>query len=143
MVLGDKTRRIILISATAIIILCIVWYIVFGSNSEMSRIASFLRNYGYDIYEDELLIAYDNANTTIAEVLQSSNATEADIQNAVNASKQKGFSSDIQRRGGVTLILANCEGDTVTLYLVDGEKELCFVQGADSTIKPLGDVDNG
>ncbi|HWR24199.1 MAG TPA: hypothetical protein VN366_12055, partial [Feifaniaceae bacterium] len=64
----------------------------------------------------------------------------AELDAAISASKETGFPSDVNKTGDVTLIMANAGGDDViTLYLVNGEIELAFVQvtGSDA-IKALG-----
>lgn len=137
----DKTRRVVFAVALCIIVLCTVWMLVRGTTSERNKVCGMLNEYGYSFYEDDLLIAFDSADTTIKEVLADN--TEADMEKAVSVSKQAGFRSDVEKRGGVTLMLAHDGTDVITLYLVDGEAELCFIETQDNEIKPLGEGKNG
>ena len=60
------------------------------------------------------------------------------MADAVAASTAAGFPSDVEKRGEITLFAARAGSDTVMLYSVDGEPELCFVQRGDDIIK-IGD----
>lgn len=133
---SEKTRRIVLITALVIIVLCIAWTLFRGLSSERMRICRFLKGYGYDIYEDDLLFAYDDRDTTIRNAI----GADKDISEALAASKKGGFPSDVDRRGGVTLVLATDGTDSVLLYMLDGEFELCFVESADGEIRELINV---
>ena len=88
---SEKTRRIVLITALVIIVLCIVWTLFRGLSSERMRICRFLKGYGYDIYEDDLLFAYDERDTTIRNAI----GADKDISEALAASKKGGFPSDV------------------------------------------------
>ncbi len=136
MTVSEKTRRIVLITALVIIVLCIAWSLIRGISSERMRICRFLKEYGYNIYEDDLLFAYDERDTTIRNAI----GVDKDIDEAVAASKKGGFPSDVDKRGGVTLVLATDGLDSVLLYMLDGEFELCFVESADGNIRELKNV---
>ena len=134
MKLSDKTRNIILIIASCILLLCVIWTFTRGTNSERARICKFLYEYGYNVYEEDLLLAYDNSSTTIRAAIDK---PEDELQEALEASKASGFRSNIDELGSVTLILATDGNDTVYMYMLNGEFELCFVQCSDSSIKQL------
>ena len=125
-VMTKKTRLTLMIVALLLLFLVVLWLIFRSSNSELKIIADRINSFGYSFTADDLLVAYDNSNTSIASVLDG-----VDLDNAVRVSREAGFSSDVDKVGGVTLILANDGDDIITLYLVDGEIELCFVQTID------------
>ena len=134
----QKKRRIILTAAAVILLLCVIWLFTRGRSSERSRICAFLSDYGYECYEDDLLFAYDEKNTSIRAALS---MTDAELEDALTASKAGGFPSDAEKIGGVTLVLAKCGDDTVCMYMLDGEFELVFVQDGIGSIKAIGNRD--
>lgn len=134
MIFSKKTKQAILIIAISIFMLCILWTIFRGSGSERLRICAFLKNYGYDVYEDDLLFAYDNASTTIRAAIDKD---DSEMLKLVEISEKGGFSSDVDRVGGVTLVLATNGDSTVYMYMLDGEFELCFIEHNDGTLKEL------
>lgn len=106
-----------------------------ANNNPFNAIIALLDTYGYTVHEDELYVEGEYRQTTIQALLQS-----ADLAQAVEASKANGFPSRIDKTGDVVLILlATREEDVITLYYLDGQPELCFVQTAAShAVEPLG-----
>ena len=118
-----KTRTVLLAVAASLLFLVVLWIIFRSGGSSLKKVADEINKFGYNFTADDMLIAYDNSNASIAEVLD-----DVDLSEAVEASIKAGFPSDVNKIGGVTLILANDGNDIVTVYLVDGKIELCFVQ---------------
>lgn len=132
---GDKAKRMVLLIAALLIVAAIVLQFGIGESNERESILDMLASYGYRVSDDDLYIAGDYKNTSISELLP-----EAELQNAINASKQAGFPSDVQSRGDITLILIALQDNRViTLYFLNGETDLCFVQKPNSQdVEPLG-----
>lgn len=131
--MDKKTRYIMLSVAAALVLLAVLWAVFRAPSGALYTVANKINSFGYSFVPDDLLIAYDNANISIAEVMEG-----VDLEKAVEASRESGFPSDVDKVGGVTLILANDEGNIVTVYLVDGEIELGFIQTADARVAALG-----
>ena len=127
-----KTRYIMLGVAAGLLLLVVIWFIFRSSSYGLNEVANKINAYGYSFLPDDLFLAYDNADTSIADILE-----DVDLTLAVEASRKAGFPSDVYKNGGVTLILANSGSDIVTVYLVDGEIELCFIQTTDGNVRAL------
>ena len=134
MSLSNKAKRIIIIICICVFSICILWTLTRGRTSERMRICTFLASYGYNVYEEDLLFAYDNNSTSIKTAI---GKTDAETDELVAVSKAGGFESDVDKVGGVTLILATDGEDTVYIYMLNGEFELCFVQDKDGNLKKL------
>ena len=82
---------------------------------------------GYQVESQQLYLVGSFPEQSIAQVL-----TGVDLEEAVAASLEGGFPSRIDAVGEVTLLLcALGNGDVITLFLLDGEAELCFIQPLD------------
>jgi len=130
----QKTRQTVLIAAIVILLLCVIWTFTRGRSSERSRICAFLAEYGYDCTDEDLLFAYDEKNTSIRTAL---GMTDMELEPCVNASRNAGFPSDVDKTCSVTLILYSDGTDTVYMYMADGEPELVFTEDRDGNIKPV------
>ena len=133
----NKTRAILLIAAIVIFIGAVVWYFILSGTGAQSVFCSFLRGYGYHVVPEDIFIAADEPDTTIRLML-----SDADLNDAIDASKKAGLPSDITKRGNVTLLLvALSNGDVITTYLVDAEPELAFIEIPDThAVYPLGET---
>ena len=134
---GNKAKRVVLFIAALLVVCAIILQFSLGGANEREQILDALSRYGYQVSDDDLYIAGDYQNSTIAGLLP-----EAELENAVRASKSAGFPSDIHRRGDVVLVLVALQDQRViTLYFVNGEMELCFVQKPGSEeVEPLGEA---
>lgn len=122
--IGKRGRWILLIAAGVLLVAAFLWNAHLSATSEGSRLCRIVNEFGYAIYPDDLYPAGAWNDTSIRALLP-----ETELADAVAASKSAGFPSDIDHAGQVTLIMANMgNDDVVTLYLVDGEVELGFVQ---------------
>ena len=115
----------------------LLWNAALERNSESGRLIKTLKSYGYSLRRDELHPIGTWEEQSISALL-----SEVKLNKAVEASKAAGFSSDIERKGTVSLIMADAGGGSVlTLYLVNGEIELAFVQNPGSfDVLPLGEA---
>ncbi len=115
----------------------LLWNAALERNSESGRLIKTLKSYGYSLTRDELHPIGTWEEQSISALL-----SEVKLNKAVEASKAAGFSSDIERKGTVSLIMADAGGGSVlTLYLVNGEIELAFVQNPGSfDVLPLGEA---
>ena len=132
--MNARRRRGFLIAAGALLLVAAVWSL-FLSGGAGAALANTLNSYSYTLTADDLYPAGEWKNTNVKTLL-----SDAELTAAISVSKQAGFSSDVTKTGTVTLVMANVGGnDVITLYLVDGEIELAFVQvtGSDA-VKALG-----
>ncbi len=121
-----KRRVLILVIALVIFVAALIMNAHLVSESRISQLASLLRDYGYTLIEDDLYLAGSAKDASIASILP-----DMDLDEAVEASKLAGFNSDIHANGYVELVLLALENDDiVTIYTLDGEVELCFIQRA-------------
>ena len=125
------------IIAAVLLAVGLLWNAALERNSESGRLIKTLKSYGYSLTRDELHPIGTWEEQSISALL-----SEVKLNKAVEASKAAGFSSDIERKGTVSLIMADAGGGSVlTLYLVNGDIELAFVQNPGSfDVLPLGDA---
>lgn len=125
---SKRARTLILVLAAVIFLIAIVWSFIVAQNDPLSEIVGMLREYGYRVYDSDLYIAGDYRNTSIGALL-----TDVDLLAAQSASRAAGFPSDVDRVGDVVLILAaTTQDEVITLYALDGQMELCFIQYTNS-----------
>ena len=125
------------IIAAVLLAVGLLWNAALERNSESGRLIKTLKSYGYSLTRDELHPIGTWEEQSISALL-----SEVKLNKAVEASKAAGFSSDIERKGNISLIMADAGGGSVlTLYLVNGEIELAFVQNPGSfDVLPLGEA---
>lgn len=134
--MSKRKKQIIFLAAMLLLAVALFWNMMLNKFGEGARLARKLNaDYGYALQADDIYPAADWKDTTIRTLLP-----EQDLEVAVEASRSVGLPSDIDRKGHVALILANAKANIViTLYLLDGEIELGFLQekGTDNVL-PLG-----
>ncbi len=135
-VVKNKTARFILLGvAIALIVAAAIW----GANLErvdpLSPLVDTLNSYGYSLTSNDIFVAGETQDTTISELLAG-----IELADAVEASTEGGFPSDVNARGTVILMLAELDDrDVITVYLRDEKIELCFIQNILSQqVRPLG-----
>ena len=133
--IGKRGRWILLIAAGVLLVAAFLWNARLNSTSEGARLCRIVNEFGYALHPDDLYPTGAWNDTSIRALLP-----ETELSDAVAASKSAGFPSDIDRAGQVTLVMANVgNDDVVTLYLVDREIELGFVQVAGTQgVRALG-----
>ena len=122
--------------AVGIIIAAAVWSIIISKNDPLEAIANELNAHGYSMRGDELYILGGKADATIREVLAQGEDAGAEELIAA-AARQAGFAADIDRRGEITILLYQCDKGVMTIYLIDGEIELCFIQTQSGEVCPI------
>lgn len=135
--MDKRTRNLILAVAAALLIAALLWGGSVSRNSRLSALARALSVYGYSLGPEDLYVAHSGGKGSIEALMG-----DMDLNAAVEASRAGGFSSDIHREGNVELVLAALPNeDVITLFLMDGDVELAFVQRPESDlVYPLGAV---
>ncbi len=121
----QKKRRIwLLCAAGTLLVIALIWNIALSNNGRLGKLTRYLQGFGYALTSDDLYIAGTAYDSTIADLL-----SDMPLETAVAASKSVGLNSDINKTGRVELVLAALSNeDVITLFLVDAELELGFVQ---------------
>ena len=123
-----------LLLAAALLVAAAFLYFT-ADESQLEAVCEAVNAYGYAFVPDDWYAAGGQADTTIAALSGGEDLSESEA-----ASKSAGFPSDTERFGEVVLLLGQTENDdVVTVYIVNGTIELCFVQTLDGAIKPLGE----
>lgn len=135
MVKNKKAQNLLLLTALGLLVCAALLKAYIAKNNPYDDIISLLASYGYTAREEDIFVEGRHEGTTIQALLQN-----VDLSPAVEASRSNGFPSRIDKTGDVVLLLlATKDEEIVTLYYLDGEPELCFVQAASSReVKPLG-----
>ncbi len=134
---GEHTKTILLGVAGLLVLGALLLQMQLAKNDEIKKITDKLAQYGYVVSDDSIYIEGDYPDTSIAALLPG-----VDLEKAVEASKKAGFPSRINERGDVVLLLAATRNEEIiTLYMRNGEMELCFIQkpGSDEVF-PLGEA---
>lgn len=127
------TKTALLVVAAALLAAAAVWSYIISLDDPLGDMAKEMNAFGYSLEAEDFYVLGGAENTTIAATVNE------DMSAAVEASMSAGFPSNIDRFGDITVLLAHLGDDRVlTVYLVDGETELCFVQNADGGISSPG-----
>ena len=125
-----KRRKKILLAVLAAVLIAIAAALYFDTEylGARAEICNRLEEYGYSVSFEEMYVTGESKNVTIRELMEG-----VDLTAAVEASRAAGFPSDIDSAGEVTVLLAALDEERViTVYTLDGEMELCFIQKLDS-----------
>lgn len=130
---GVKTSLII--CAAVILAAVIIWNVSLNATGELTRLVKLLERYGYAVSTDELYPSGSADNTTAAELFVSEandGKSDAEILDAAaDASREAGFSADVNRRGNIVVMLcAVSDEEVITLIIIDGDVEFAFIQVA-------------
>jgi hypothetical protein len=132
----QKRTKVILIAAACLMLLAaaVLSYKI-EQTGERSKIIGKLREFGYDISFNDIYLAGSSKDGTIRGMLPAG----LDLSNAVKASQSSGFPSDVDKTGEVALLLVKTgKEDVITVFVVNGEIELCFIQTQGTNqVKPL------
>lgn len=134
MEISKGTKVILLIVAALLIVGAVLINGKLTVQSPYRAVVDELTSRGYTMTEDDLYSMGSFNKSSIADVLAGQ-----DLSQAVEASINSGFPSDINAVGDINMLLLTMEsGDIITIFLRDGEMELCFVQRLDgSAVRPL------
>ncbi len=136
-VVKNKTaQNVLLLLALCLLVGAVALKLHIANNNPFNEIIAMLDTFGYTVREEELYVEGEYKQTTIQAVLH-----DVDLAQAAAVSRKAGFPSRIDETGDVVLILlATRKEEIITLYYLNGQPELCFVQTADShAVKPLGE----
>ncbi|MEG1560306.1 MAG: hypothetical protein RRY79_04530 [Clostridia bacterium] len=126
MTISKQTKLILLAIAFTLIVGAIVWSFTRGTTGALAKLCAQMETFGYKLIPDDLFIAFDSDDTTIETVLSGKPNHEI-----VSLSKEKGFKADLTAPGGVTVILSKLDDGILTLYLLNGEIQLAFIETKD------------
>ena len=131
-----KKRTKILLLVLVAVLICIAAALNYDTENlgPRAEICNRLSEYGYSLEFDDIFVSGESERTSIRALL-----SEVDLTAAVEASLQAGFPSDIDTVGEVVVLLAALDEERViTIYTLDGEMQLCFIQTLDSyEVEPL------
>ncbi|NCB31326.1 MAG: hypothetical protein EOM66_07960 [Clostridia bacterium] len=132
--MNAKQRIILLIASACVLALAFVLWNGLSGQHPNEPLAAMLRTRGYTVEAEQLYNAGSFEGQSIGQALSGVN-----LEDAVAASMAGGFPSDVNKTGNVTLLLcALGNQDVITLFVLDGEAELCFIQPLlGGALKPL------
>ena len=133
---GPYQFLILLFSILLLILAVYLWRGLEARNPN-APIVDMLRSRGYTVELDQLYYVGSFPDQSISQVLSG-----VDLSEAVAASEAAGFPSRVDQAGEVSLLVCMLgNGDAITVYLLDGEMELCFLQSlVDGSVTPLDEV---
>lgn len=128
-------RTSLIICAAVILAAVIIWNVSLNATGELTRLVKLLERYGYAVSTDELYPSGSADDTTAAELFASEandGKSDAEILDAAaDASREAGFSADVNRRGNIVVMLcAVSDEEVITLIIIDGDVEFAFIQVA-------------
>ena len=128
-------RTSLIICAAVILAAAIIWNVSLNATGELTRLVKLLERYGYAVSTDELYPSGSADNTTADELFASeANDGKSDaaiLDAAADASREAGFSADVNRRGNIVVMLcAVSDEEVITLIIIDGDVEFAFIQVA-------------
>ena len=128
-------RTSLIICAAVILAAAIIWNVSLNATGELTRLVKLLERYGYAVSTGELYPSGSADNTTAAELFASEandGKSDAEILDAAaDASREAGFSADVNRRGNIVVMLcAVSDEEVITLIIIDGDVEFAFIQVA-------------
>jgi len=124
MEMNKGTRTAIFVLAGVLLILALALNMDLQSSSPYNRVVEELRARGYTLVESDLYFVGSFEGQSIQSVLAGEELTEA-----VEASRQGGFHSDVEAKGEISVLLLTLENqDVITIFTRDGGIELCFIQ---------------
>jgi|GEM_PF-221921 hypothetical protein len=125
--LNRKHTLVLMIAAGVLLVGAMIWSFFLNKGSIASRVARELSSKGCGVRAGEIYQHGYKKDTTIREMMDGK-----ELSPAVEASEKAGFPSDIDRRGEVYCLLAELDSGVLTVFLVDEEIELAFIQLPDS-----------
>lgn len=130
------TRTMLTLIAVGIIIAAAIWRTQIAKNDPLEDIARQINEYGYALKGDDIYILGAEADSSIRQMLALNEADE-DIALLVDASRAAGFAADVDKQGEINVLLAPQDNGVITIYLINGQIELCFIQTEEGEVMPL------
>lgn len=119
-----STRTAFLICALALIVIAVVLRVFITADSLSDRIARELKSHGCTVNADELSQQIYKKHASISSVMEG-----IDMTDALSASLECAFPSDMLREGELYLLLAPLDDEHIlTVFVIDEEVEFAFIQ---------------
>lgn len=132
--MSARGRNITLAVAALLLIAAVVLSSDIARNDPLADLADEINRFDYALTAEDFYVLGGAEDTSIAQVLGEEGA---DLAPAAAASGQAGFPADTQSVGDVTALLAKTDRGVITVYLLDGNIQLCFLQTEDGEIEPI------
>ena len=124
----SSTRTALLICALVLIVIAVVLRIIVTADSLSGRIARELNAHGCTVNADELSQQVYKKHASISSVMEG-----IDMTDALAASLECGFPSDMLREGELCLLLAQLDDEHIlTVFVINEEVEFAFIQITES-----------
>ncbi len=132
--MSRNTKIVLFAFAGILLVVAFAWSYFTRHMGETSLLADMLSERGYSISPSALYVADHESDTSIALMFP-----DEDLQSIIDASKESGFPSDVDKRGDIVVMLAAIDEESViTLFIIDGQVEFGFIQQTDgNTVLPL------
>ena len=132
--MSARGRTVTLAVAAALLVIAVVLSVGIARNDPLADLADEINRFGYTLRAEDFYMLGGAEDQSIAQVLADE---ETGLAAVVAASGQAGFPADTQTAGDVTVLLAKTGKGVVTIYLLDGSVQLCFLQTENGEIEPI------
>lgn len=132
--MSARGRNITLIAAGALLVIALILAVSIAGDDPLADVAEEINAFGYSLTPEDFYVLGGAGDTSIAALLEKD---EAELAPVIEASRACGFPSDTLATGDITALLANTDRGVVTVYMRDGNIELCFLQTEEGEILPL------
>lgn len=129
-----RGRNITLAIAAALLVTAVLLSMDIARDDPLTDLANEINSYGYSLTAEDFYVLGGAEGQSIEQVLSTEGT---DLTPAVTASRAAGFPADTQTAGDVTALLAKTAQGVLTVYLLNGSIELCFLQTEDGEIEPI------
>lgn len=124
----SSTRTALLICALVLIVIAVVLRIIVTADSLSGRIVREMKAHGCTVNADELSQQVYKKHASISSVMEG-----IDMTDALAASLECGFPSDMLREGELYLLLAQLDDEHIlTVFVINEEVEFAFIQITES-----------
>ena len=132
--MSRNTKIVLFAFAGILLVVAFAWSYFTRHMGETGLLADMLSERGYSISPSALYVADHESDTSIALMFP-----DEDLQSIIDASKESGFPSDVDKRGDIVVMLAAiAEESVITLLIIDGQVGFGFIQQTDgNTVLPL------
>ncbi len=123
--LEQKFPKVTIVLCVLVVVLGLAaWVYLLSDRGELTTLANDINDYGYYLKWDDLKVVTSVKDTTIRELLP-----DTDLSEIIAISQKSSMPADVDVRGEVTVVVSELyNGDVITVYLLDGKRELGFVQ---------------
>lgn len=133
---SKKTKRSMLITAGALLLVAVIWLILLESNSYVRNVCGRINKFGYHVSPASFYMQVYGSNTSLDELI------DEDIDLLCSLSSTAGFGADVSKKGLVELMLWNMDDQNIMyVWLVDREPELVFIENCIThEVQPIGEI---